>query len=128
MRGMFDLVLPTQVLIEARRHLPLAAQQAALDAFLVAARYEELPMPSKDQVQANLDLVRSAKDVPIAIALLAGRADIFVTNDRDFTTVGATAERLNTRVRIMLSAVFLRDVLGWSPESLEAIRDRRWAE
>ena len=47
-RGLFDLVLPEQVVVEARRHLPLPAQQAALDAFLVGSRYEELPMPMAD--------------------------------------------------------------------------------
>lgn len=127
-RGLFDLVLPEQVVVEARRHLPHHAQQAALDAFLVGSRYEELPMPIGERVTANLDLVRSAKDVPIALALLDGGADVFVSNDRDFTAPDATAERLNARVRIMLVAVFLRDVLGWSPESLETIRDRRWED
>lgn len=128
MRGLFDLVLPEQVLIEARRHLPHPAQQAALHAFLVGSGYEELEMPSEEQVMVNLDLVRSARDVPIALALLDGGVDVFVTNDRDFTAPGATAERLNARVRIVLVAVFLRDVLGWSPEALEAIRDRRWED
>jgi predicted nucleic acid-binding protein len=127
-RGLFDLVLPEQVVVEARRHLPLPAQQGVLDAFLVGSRYEELPMPMADRVTANLDLVRSAKDVPIALALLDGGADVFVSNDRDFTAPDATAKRLNARVRIMLVAVFLRDVLGWSPEALETIRDRRWED
>ena len=85
-------------------------------------------MPMADRVTANLDLVRSAKDVPIALALLDGGADVFVSNDRDFTAPDATAKRLNARVRIMLVAVFLRDVLGWSPEALETIRDRRWED
>jgi hypothetical protein len=124
--GLFDLVLPAQVVAEARRHLPFPLQQAALDAFLAGSRYEELPMPPNEVVSANLDLVRSAKDVPIALALLDGEVDIFVTNDRDFTAPGATAERLNSRVRILLVPLFLRDVLSWSPESLEAIRNRHW--
>lgn len=127
-RGLFDLVLPEQVVVEARRHLPHHAQQAALDAFLVGSRYEKLPMPIGERIAANLDLVRSAKDVPIALALLDGGADVFVSNDRDFTAPGATADRLNARVRIMLVAVFLREVLGWSPESLETIRNRQWED
>ncbi len=127
-RGMFALALPEQVVAEARRHLPGQARSAALDAFLTASRYAKLPMPALERVPANLDLVRSAKDAPIALALLDGNVDIFVTNDRDFTAAGATADRLNDRVRIMLVAVFLRDVLGWSSESLEAIRDRRWED
>ena len=28
----------------------------------------------------------------------------------------------------MLVGVFLREVLGWSPESLETIRNRRWED
>jgi hypothetical protein len=72
--------------------------------------------------------VRSAKDVPIALALLNGNADIFVTNDPDFTDPDATAERLRRQVRIMLTAVFLRDVLGWSSGALERLRDRNWSD
>ncbi len=104
------------------------AEQAALDAFLAGLPPRGFADAEADRVTTNLDLVRSAKDVPIALALLDGRADIFVTNDRDFTAPGATAERLNARVRITLVAVFLRDVLGWSPEALETIRDRRWED
>lgn len=126
--GSFDLVLPEQVVIEARRHLNHPAQPAALDAFLAGAAYEELAMPSRERVWANRDLVRSEKDVPIALALLEGGADIFVTNDRDFTDVAATAERFRQQVHVMLAAVFLRDVLGWSPEALEAVRNRTWED
>jgi predicted nucleic acid-binding protein len=124
--GSFDLVLPEQVVIEARRHLSHPAQLAALEAFLKGAAYEELAMPPGRLVWANRDLVRSERDVPIALALLEGGADIFVTNDRDFTDPGATAERLRKQVRVMLAAVFLRDVLGWSPDALETIRNRTW--
>jgi predicted nucleic acid-binding protein len=126
--GVFRVVLPEQVLVEARRHLPLPGQQAALEAFLTASGYEQVAMPSRERVSANLDLVRSAKDVPIALALLDAEVDIFVTNDRDFTDTAAAADRLIARVRIMLVAVFLRDVLGWRPESLEKIRHRRFED
>jgi predicted nucleic acid-binding protein len=128
LQGLFDVVLPEQVVTEARRHLPHPAQQAALDSFLTGSAYEELAMPSWEQVQANLDLVRSEKDVPIVLALLEGRADIFVTNDRDFTDPEATADRFQRQVRVRLTALFLREVLGWSPEALEIIRHRRWED
>lgn len=85
-------------------------------------------MPKEGIVRQNRDLVRSEKDIPIAIALLDGEVDIFVTNDRDFTDLGATTERFRRRVRVMLNAVFLRDVLGWSSEQREAIRARTWSE
>lgn len=127
-RGVFDLVLPEQVVTEARRHLGHPAQLAAFEAFLADSAYEAIAMPSVALVRQSLDLVRSQKDMPIALALLAGEADIFVTSDRDFTDPGAAADRFRQRVRIMLPAVFLRDVVGWSAEALEAIRSRTWKE
>ena len=74
------------------------------------------------------DLVRSEKDVPIALTLLASDVDIFVTNDRDFTDPDAAAQRFRDRVRVMLPAVFLREVMGWRAEDLEAIRNRTWRD
>lgn len=124
----FDLVLPAQVIVEAGRHLIAPAQTEALRFFLDSSPYQELPMPSPVEVRRNLDLVRSEKDVPIAVALLHGEVDTFVSSDRDFTDPTATAERFRTRLRVMLPAVFLRDVLGWSSEALEAIRTRTWAD
>lgn len=126
--GYFDLVLPEQVIAEARRHLAAPAQAEALEFFLASSDCEELPMPPADLVHEQSDLVRSEKDVPIALALLTGGVDIFVTNDRDFTEPDATARRFRDRVRVMLPAVFLREVLGWRPEDLEAIQDRTWQD
>ena len=128
LRSYFDVALPAQVVTEAGRHLGHPAQTAALQFFLDGAAYEELPMPQPELVSQQQDLVRSEKDVPIALALLAGEVDIFVTSDRDFTDPGATAERFGRRVRVMLPAVFLREVLGWSSEALEAIRTRTWQD
>jgi hypothetical protein len=126
--GDFDLALPVQVVAEARRHLEHPAQVAALQFFLDGAAYEELPMPPPNLVSQHRDLVRSEKDVPIALALLTADVAIFVTSDRDFTDPGATADRFRERVRVMLPAVFLRDILGWSSEALEAIRHRTWED
>ena len=126
-RRLFALALPQQVVDEAHRHLNWEQQQA-LERFLRTASYEELLMPDPQAVAQNLDLVRSEKDVPIALSLLAGKVDVFVTNDRDFTDVGAVADRFRERVRVMLPAVFLRDVLGWRSDDLEAIRHRRWED
>lgn len=125
--GHFDLVLPRQVIDEARRHLD-AARLEALEFVLSQSTYEEAPMPSLDVVDQHRDLVRSRKDVPIALALIASETDIFVTNDRDFTDPEATARRFRERVRVMLPAVFLREVCGWRPDDLEAIRTRTWED
>jgi predicted nucleic acid-binding protein len=126
--GYFDVALPEQVIAEARRHLETLAQAEVLDFFLASSGYEELPMPPADLVRQQSDLVRSEKDVPIALTLLASDVDIFVTNDRDFTDPDATAQRFRDRVRVMLPAVFLREVLGWRAEDLEAIRNRTWQD
>ena len=126
--GYFDVVLPEQVIAEARRHAEIPGQADVLEFFLANARYEELPMPSVEEVRGNVDLVRSKKDVPIAVALLDGEVDIFVTSDKDFTDEDATAQRFRDRVRIMLPAVFLRDVMGWGTEALETIRNRTWED
>jgi hypothetical protein len=79
-------------------------------------------------VKENLGLVGGDKDVPIALALLADKVDIFVTNDRDFTDPNATDERFSSQVRVMLPAIFLRDVMAWTIEDLEAIRNRTWED
>src|SRR5690606_15277877 len=113
------------VVEEARRHLS-EQQQGALDYLLTECPGEVVPMPSREAVADAPDLVRHEPDVPIALALLATRVDLFVTSDRDFTDPGAVAERFSREVKIMLPAVFLRDVLGWSSEALEAIRSRTW--
>jgi len=128
LRGYFDLVLPEQVVAEARRHLDHPAQAEALEYFLANAGHEEVPMPSADVVSQHCDLVRSGKDVPIALALLESDVDVFVTSDRDFTEPNATAQRFRERVRVMLPAVFLREVLAWDADALEAIRNRRWQD
>jgi hypothetical protein len=126
--GFFDLVLPAQVIAEAGRHLATPDQTEALRFFLDGSRHQELPMPSVAEVRRNLDLVRSEKDIPIALALLDADVDILISSDRDFTDPSATADRFRTRVLVMLPAVFLRDVLGWSSEVLEAIRMRTWED
>ena len=126
LNGYYDVVLPKQVVEEATRHLERPAQQEPLATFLQGSGCQLLEMPPPARVRQALDLVRSERDVPIALAVLEAAVDIFVTNDRDFTDSGATAGRFHAAVRIMLPAVFLREVLGWSSEALEAIRNRRW--
>jgi hypothetical protein len=122
----FDVLLPEQVIEEVRRNLS-PDRLDAFEEFLDGMAYELLRTPTA-WADSDVDLVRSLKDLPIAIALLEAGVDIFVTNDRDFTDTGATAARFGERVRVMLPAVFLRDIMGWSPGDLEAIRNRTWDE
>lgn len=122
----FVLVLPAQVFAEARIHLTHPSQVEALEYFLRNCDYEELPIPSVDVVRQHVNVIRSEKDVPIALSLLHGNVDIFVTSDRDFTEPDATLPVFREQVQVMLPAVFLRKVLGWDYEALEAIRYRTW--
>lgn len=128
LRPEFEVVLPAQVIEEARRHLLSWEQREALDYFLSSVRCIEYPMPSPQSVLTNLGLVRSAKDVPIALALLEAEVEVFVSLDRDFTDPDATSDELRQRLRIMLPAVFLRSLMGWTSDELESIRNRRWNE
>src|SRR5690349_16937947 len=95
--NVFDLVLVEQVIEEARRHLTEPAHRAALEYFLGSVTYEQTPMPSVEDVRANHDLVRDESDVPIALALIAGNVDIFVTSDRDFTAPDGPSRRFRER-------------------------------
>jgi len=69
-RHQIVLVLSPSVLDDARRyvgelfpdHLP------KLDGFLNSALVEMVPDPSPDEVEANQDLVRDIKDVPVVLA------------------------------------------------------------
>lgn len=126
LNGYYDLVLPRQVIEEAARHLEHPAQATALQMFLQGSGCQLLEMPDPDLVRQELDLVRSERDVPIALALLRAGVDIFVTNDRDFTDPGGATARFHAIVRVMLPAIFLRDVLGWSSDALDAVRSRLW--
>jgi hypothetical protein len=128
MAGEYALVLVEQVVEEARRHVDGKAQAHVLDYFLSNTPHEVLPMPAADVVHQNLGLIRDESDVPIAVALLEHGVDIHVSNDRDWTEQDATDQSLRDRLGIMLPAVFLRDVLGWQSDDLEAVRNRTWAE
>lgn len=117
LRGDCLLVLSPMVIAEARnrfrRSFPEFLDQ--FQAFLELAEYELTPTPARSQVQANLDLVRQERDVPVALSIIAADVDYFVTYDRDFTDQDeTTAEVCKAIPGIMLPPVFLREVMGWS--------------
>lgn len=124
--GDFQLVLSPFVIEEARRHLARLAPDALPDfeAFLRLSDYEAAPDPTSAEVAAHLQLVRDPKDVPVALAALQAQVDVVVSHDRDLTE----SEALQAQVPVLLPAVFLRDLMGWTSEELEAIRHRNWQE
>ena len=130
LRGDFRLVLPEQVIREARARMArgTAAQQQALEQFLTDCDYEEAPDPSREEVEHNLDLVRDPKDVPIALAAINAGVDYFVSNDTDFTDEDETTALLRRKMNPISIGRFLHEVMGWRSSDLEKIRNRNWSD
>ena len=63
-------------------------------------------------------------------ALAATRAgvDYLVSEDKDLTAVDETTAELRRHIQPLISGTFLRQVMGWSHEELEAVRGRAWDE
>lgn len=130
-RGDFTLVLSPIVIREAQRRIQQRFAEFAheFEEFLALVGYEAAPVPTFEEVRVNLGLVRQENDVPVALSVGAAQVDHFVTYDKDFTEQGqATGELRRLIPSIMLPPVFLRDVMGWTSEELEAIRNRDWPE
>jgi predicted nucleic acid-binding protein len=123
--GLYDLVIPRQVLEETQRHLD-PDQWHLLEELLSAGQFRVLPVPGRNVVQRNRSLVRDETDVPIACALVSGRVPIFVSMDRDFTEGASTTFR--QAVTVDLPAAFLRHRLRWTSERIETVRTRTWED
>lgn len=130
LRGDYRMFLCSYLLEEARRTMSRAFPSGVdrLEQFLRDCRYEEVNDPSARLVKANLDLVRSAKDVPVVLAAKRARVQYLVTNDKDLTVEDKSTVRIRQWFLPILPAVFLRDVMGWTRERLESIRHRTWSD
>jgi predicted nucleic acid-binding protein len=129
-RGDFQLVLSPLVIEQARRHLATIApgRVSEFEEWLQACSAEIEPDPAPKSVAANLQLVRQANDVPVALAAIAAHVDYFVTEDKDFTETAADNPSLHRQLKIMRPVIFLREVMGWSRDALEQARRRNWAD
>jgi predicted nucleic acid-binding protein len=128
--GDLQLVLCPLVIDQARRHLQKSfpEQVTRFDTFLRKVNYELAPDPTPEEIEANLNLVRDASDVAVALAAMSAGVDYVVSHDKDLTVQDATTVELRRHLKVMLSATFLREVMGWTSEELEAIRHRTWNE
>jgi predicted nucleic acid-binding protein len=130
LRGDFQLVLSRTVIREAVRKFgekfPLYAQD--FEVFLIECGYTHIPEPSSQAVLAHRDLMRDITDIPIALAAINAGVDFFVSEDKDFTARDQTTAKLHQRLRVMLPGTFLRQVMGWTGQELEAIRHRTWSD
>jgi len=65
-------------------------------------------------------------DVAIALAAIGAGVDYIVSEDKDLTTQDDSTAELRRHLKVLLSGTFLREVMGWTSEDLEAIRHRKW--
>ena len=127
-RGEFQLVLCPYVVEQARRvvRTRFPAYGDGLERFLSLAQLELVPDPSPEEVAAHKGLVRDETDVPVVLAALNARVDCLVSEDKDLTAQDDTTAVLREKLTVRLSGTFLREVLGWGSEELEAVRRRNW--
>lgn len=129
-QGDFHLVLSTQIIAEARKNVALKYPGfvTKLEQYLTTVGYELVSNPSKAEVAAGKGLCRHETDAPIALAAIKAEVQCFVTNDQDWTVKDKTTAQLHRRLRVLLPAVFLRDMMGWTSETLEQARHRTWRD
>lgn len=130
LRDDFMLVVSPYVLSEARRTLAarFPERMDRFEAFLATSNYEVANTPTADAVTAHASLVRDIADVPVALAAIEAGVDYLVSEDKDLTTRDESTAELRRQLTVYLSGTFLREVMGWSTEQLEAARGRRWQD
>jgi predicted nucleic acid-binding protein len=131
LNGDLRLVLSPLVIDSASAHIRTLdpVQLARFEQFLADCDVELVDDPPREQVKQHADLVRDETDVPIALAAINAQVDYFVTYDRDFTDPDETTAKVRQAIPgIVLPPVFLREVMGWTSEQLEAIRHRNWSD
>ena len=50
------------------------------------------------------------------------------SEDKDLTVQDETTAELRRHLKVLLSGTFLREVMGWTTEMLEAVRHRTWGD
>ena len=81
------LLISTFALAEARAvvHEKWLQRTDSLERFLAQLDYETITTPS--QLQDGLFTIRDPNDYPVLYSAIIGRADIFITGDKDFEDV-----------------------------------------
>lgn len=132
-QGKITVVVSASALKDARHYLEKLFPEDLfrLESFLANAQVEFVGDPTKEEVDANRNLVRDTEDAPVALAAINARVDFLVSTDTDLTDVDTTTEELRARLapgRVMKPGEFLNQVMGWTHEALEAISRRWWSD
>ena len=128
--GDFKLVLSPLVINQDRKHLQkrFPDHLSRFERFLQETAYELVPDPTREAVESHQSLVRDLSDVAIALAAINAGVDYLVSEDKDFTTQDETTAELRRHLKVMLAGTFLREVMGWTGDELEAVRHRKWSD
>lgn len=126
----YRLVLSPYVIEEARRTLAarFPREMDRFEAFLASCNYEPASTPTTEAVAAHVHLVRDIADVPVALAAIEAQVDCLASEDKDLTVRDESTAELRRRLTLYLSGAFLREVMGWSTEQLEAVRGCKWQD
>ncbi len=85
-----------------------------------------VPDPTIGEVAANKNLVRDYSDIPVALSAIKAKVDYIVSEDKDLSAHDETTAELRKHVKVLISGTFLRVVMAWTGDQLEAIRHRKW--
>jgi predicted nucleic acid-binding protein len=129
-RADFHLVLSQVLMAEAREKFreKFSLHLQDFETFLEICDYELVSSPLPKEIAAHQDLMQDPDDIPIALSAINAHVDYFVSEDKHFTVRDQTTATLHQHLNIMLSGTFLRQVMGWTSEALEAIRHRTWTD
>ena len=130
LRGEFQLVLSPYVIRQAHRNLSKRFPEhlERFEEFLSQADFELVPDPTPEEAAQHKGLVRDHSDIPVALAAINAGVDYLVSEDKDFTAQNETTAKLHGQLNALLSGTFLRQVMGWTSNELEAIRHRKWSD
>ena len=122
------LIFSQQVQEEARRYITMKFPECLqiFERFLSIGKYQLVPNPSKEEVLANVNIVRDLKDVPIALAAIKADAKYLISTDSDLIDIDETTEELRKYITPMSPGKFLNIIMNWSHEQLYQISRRCW--
>jgi predicted nucleic acid-binding protein len=87
----------------------------ALRNSLLTSKFEVVPDPSAEEIQANLYLMDDADDIPVLLAAMKAKVDFLATHDhKHFIDNPKVAERAGIKIGTP------GDVLAWIRENLDS--------
>lgn len=96
--------------------------------FIASGKYKVVSNPSKAEVKKHHNIVRDKQDIPVVLAAVKAKVDYLVSHDKDLTSQDHTTKELRQYIQPLQPGTFLKEVMSWTSEELEAIRHRTWRD